>query len=249
MQIPEQFMQRFSDAHSVCVLTGAGISAESGVPTFRASGETKAIWKGLPFDQISSAKMVKENLDEVWEWFDYRRGVLRECEPNPAHCALADWEDHFSDFTLVTQNVDGLHSRAGSKNVIEVHGNINRSRCTECEKRFQMSEKDTPHKPRNCDVCHARVRPDVVLFGESLPMGAYERAAEKAMNCDMFFVIGTSALVYPAAMLPEVARQHGAFLVEVNLDQTPLTCICDATFSGKAGEVLPKFGNYLSRKS
>ncbi len=238
MEFSSRFKQKFNEAKSVCVLTGAGISAESGVPTFRGGGQT-AVWKGMPFDEISSARMVRENLAEVWEWFDYRRGVLQKCEPNPAHFALAEWESHFEDFTLVTQNIDGLHKRAKSDKVIEVHGNINRSRCVKCGKTFQMKAEEVPHKPEKCEVCNENVRPDVVLFGEMLPAGAYEKASQKAATCDLFFVIGTSALVYPAAMLPEIAKQNGAYLVEVNPEETPLTPYCDESLRGKAGEILP----------
>lgn len=239
MKISPELKKRLADAKKVCVLTGAGVSAESGVPTFRGGGES-AVWKGMPFDQISSARMVREDLDEVWEWFDYRRGVLARCKPNPAHFALANWEKSVGDFTLVTQNIDGLHTRAGSENVIEVHGNINRARCLDCEKRFHMKAEDNPHKPDFCDVCNGSVRPDVILFGETLPEDAYEKAVRKANECDLFAVIGTSALVYPAAALPEIAKRNGAVLIEVNPEETPLTAICDESFRGNAGEIVPQ---------
>lgn len=235
MKISNRLKQEFSQAESVCVLTGAGISAESGVPTFRGGGHS-AVWKGMLFDEISSARMVRENLAEVWEWFDYRRGVLQNCEPNPAHTALAKWEKHFGEFTLITQNVDGLHTRAGSQNLIEVHGNINRSRCVNCSELFQMEAEFVKHEPTNCTECGGNVRPDVVLFGEMLPTGAYE----KACGCDIFFVVGTSALVYPAALLPEAAKQNGAYLVEINPEETPLSVYCDESLRGKAGEILPQ---------
>lgn len=231
---------RLEAARSVCVLTGAGVSAESGVPTFRGGGET-AVWKGMPFDRISSAAMVREDLDEVWEWFDYRRGVLAGCKPNPAHEALASWEDRFVEMTLVTQNVDGLHERAGSSNVIEIHGNINRSICLRCGEVFQMKPDEVPHRPEVCLRCEASVRPDVVLFGEALPEGAYELAIEAASGCDIFFVIGTSSLVYPAAMLPQTAQDNGAFLVEVNPEITPLSRSCDISLRKRAGEAVPEF--------
>jgi NAD-dependent deacetylase len=230
----------FQKAEKVCVLTGAGVSAESGVPTFRG-GAGAAVWKGMPFDQISSARMVRENLDEVWEWFDYRRGVLKNCEPNAAHFALAAWQDRFADFTLVTQNVDGLHHRAGSREVLELHGNINRSSCANCEKRFEMNAEDVPHRPEICDECGAPVRPDVVLFGEMLPVDAFLKAEQKARECDLFFVVGTSALVYPAAGLAEIAKFSGARLVEINPEATPMTGFCDEVLRGKAGEILPLF--------
>lgn len=230
-------IEALRNAKSVGVLTGAGISAESGVPTFRGGGGT-AVWKGMRFDQISSAEMVRKDLTAVWEWFDYRRGVLRECKPNPAHFTIAGWQERFKSLTLVTQNIDGLHSAAGSRDLIEVHGNINRSRCVACGALFQMERDVVPHDPDRCE-CGAPVRPDVVLFGEMLPEGAYEKGAAAAAYCDVFFTVGTSALVYPAAMLPEIARQSGAFLIEVNPEETPLTAICDVSVRGKAGEILP----------
>lgn len=239
MGIPEKLREKFKDASSICVLTGAGISAESGVPTFRGGGNT-ASWKGMPFDEISSVRMVRENLAEVWEWFDYRRNVLKNCQPNAAHFALADWQNNFEEFTLVTQNIDGLHEAAGSREVIELHGNIQRARCTSCEKRFDIRGK-IPHAPGICEECNAPVRPDVVLFGEMLPSGAFEKAEKAAMQCDLFFVIGTSAFVYPAAGLAGIAKQAGAFLVEINPEATPMTGFCDETIRGKAGEILRLF--------
>jgi NAD-dependent deacetylase len=237
MQISERLREKFETAEKVCVLTGAGISAESGVPTFRGGGRT-AVWKGMPFDEISSARMIRENLAEVWEWFDYRRGVLKDCRPNPAHFALAKWPEKFADFTLVTQNIDGLHAAAGSHDVIELHGNIHRAYCPNCEKRFDIAGK-IPHDPEACDDCAIKLRPDVVLFGEMLPFGAFEKAEQKARSCDLFFVVGTSAFVYPAAGLAEIAKRSGAFLVEINPEETPMTGFCDETIRAKAGEILP----------
>jgi NAD-dependent deacetylase len=237
MQISQNLRDKLQTAKRVCVLTGAGISAESGVPTFRGGGNS-AVWKGMPFDQISSARMVRENLAEVWEWFDYRRGVLQHCKPNAGHFVLAKWQDKFEDFTLVTQNIDGLHAAAGSREVIELHGNIQRAYCTNCEKRFDIRGK-IPHVPDDCDVCGAKVRPDVVLFGEMLPAQALFNAQREAVNCDLFFIIGTSALVYPAAGLADLSKRAGAFLVEVNTEETPMTSFCDETIRGKAGEILP----------
>lgn len=237
MEIPESLTLALCKAKSVMALTGAGISAESGVPTFRGGGNS-AVWKGMPFDRISSARMIRENLPEVWEWFDFRRGVLRDCKPNPAHFALAGWNARFDEFTLVTQNVDDLHRAAGSSDVIELHGNIQRARCTHCEKCFEIGGV-VPHEPDECDDCGSKVRPDVVLFGEMLPIEAFEAAERKARNCDIFFVIGTSALVYPAVGLAEIAKHHGAFLVEINPEATPMSDVCDVTIRAKAGEVVP----------
>ena len=227
------------NAKSVCVLTGAGISAESGIPTFRGGGSS-AVWKGMPFDRISSAEMVKTDLDAVWEWFDHRRGIYGKCEPNAGHFALADWQNRFADFTLITQNVDGLHERAGSENVLELHGNINHAKCENCGKVYKMNSQDVPHKPETCENCVAKLRPDVVLFGEMLPVEAFEKAERKAKSCDIFFIVGTSALVYPAAGLAEIAKYSGAKLVEINPEETTMTDFCDFSFRGKAGEILPK---------
>jgi NAD-dependent deacetylase len=248
INISEDLRARFARARSVLVLTGAGISAESGVPTFRGGGGT-AVWKGMPFDVISSAKMLARDLPAVWEWFDYRRGLLARLSPNPAHTALARWQDQFENFTLVTQNVDGLHQAAGSRGVIELHGNIWRARCRSCGASFDERPANEDKQgalsrttaERTCHDCGGHMRPDVVLFGEMLPAGAYELAATRASECELCFVVGTSALVYPAAYLPEIARAEGAYVVEVNPEPTPLSGLCDEVLSGKAGEVLPLF--------
>lgn len=218
-------------------MTGAGVSAESGVPTFRGGGGT-AVWKGMLFSVISSAEMVEKDLDEVWAWFDYRRDVIKDKKPNAAHIALAEWQNRFEDFTLVTQNIDGLHAMAGSLDVIELHGNIQRVRCLICETRYDL-DREKAHAPNECERCGARVRPDVILFGEMLPMGAFEKASQKASDCELFFVIGTSALVYPAAALPEIAKENGAYIVEANPETTPLSYLCDEVLQGKAGEIIP----------
>jgi len=237
MQISEELRQRFARAQRVFVLTGAGVSAESGVPTFRGGGHT-AVWKGLPFDVISSAEMLERNLPAVWEWFDYRRDFLESILPNAAHYEIAHWQERFPEFTLVTQNVDGLHHKAGSRDVIELHGNIWRARCIDCRSSYDMSKGK---RPEACLECGDALRPDVVLFGEMLPAGAFEIASEHASRCDLCFVVGTSGLVYPAAGLPEIAKAAGAYVCEVNPEQTPLSSLCDATLLGKAGEVLSLF--------
>ena len=236
--INEELRERLRAARSVFVLTGAGVSAESGVPTFRGGGGA-AVWKGMPFDVISSASMVRSNLPEVWEWFDYRRGVLESCRPNPAHTTLAGWQERFERFTLATQNIDGLHAEAGSRGVHELHGSIRRARCLSCGTREDLKGKPADVRPPVCEVCGGLMRPDVVLFGELLPLDVWDEAAEGADASDVCFVVGTSALVYPAAGLPLAAKRAGAFLVEVNPEPTPLSDACDVTLRGPAGEVLP----------
>ncbi len=238
MAISETLQKRFAQARRVCVLSGAGISAESGVPTFRGGGGT-GTWKGMRVEKISSAEMLQRDLNAVWDWIDDMRGVLRECQPNPAHLALAEWQKYFKDLTVITQNIDGLHHAAGSSRVIELHGNINRSRCDRCKLTFEMSRETVPHEPENCTKCGSKVRPDAVLFGEMLPTGNVVNAVMKASRCDLFFVVGTTAIVYPAAMLPKIAKDSGAFLVEVNTEETTLSKICDESLQGKAGDILP----------
>jgi NAD-dependent deacetylase len=240
--ISEELRERFARARRVFVLTGAGVSAESGVPTFRGGGQT-AVWKGMPFDKISSAGMLERNLPEVWEWFNYRRDVIEKIAPNAAHHALARWQGQFDDFTLVTQNVDGLHEAAGSRDVIELHGNLWRARCLTCGAKYSLRDKEhESSRTFTCEECGNYLRPDVVLFGEMLPVGAFERAAMKARDSELCFVIGTSALVYPAAGLPEIAKSAGAYTVEINPEPTPLSDLCDDVIQGKAGEILPLFG-------
>ena len=233
--ISAELRHRLETAQRVLVLTGAGVSAESGVPTFRGGGNT-ATWKGLPFEVISSGRMLERDLPAVWEWFDYRRDKLKTIQPNPAHHAIASWQDRFDELTVVTQNIDGLHQRAGSRNVIELHGNIWRARCTVCRLAHEIPlDGDRPHA---CGECGNNLRPDVVLFGEMLPPGAFEFASQRALLCEVCLVVGTSGIVYPAASLPEVAKSAGAFVCEINPEPTPLSRLCDVVVTGKAGEVL-----------
>lgn len=238
--ISEELRSRFNEATNVLVLTGAGVSAESGVPTFRGGGNT-AVWKGMPFDVISSARMVERDLPAVWEWFNYRRGLLEALEPNAAHRAISRWQDRFKDFGLVTQNIDGLHQAAGSRAVVELHGSIWRGRCTECGTRHDLHAITFENGVPSCQDCGSSLRPDVVLFGEFLPAGAFESAAVKAEACELCFVVGTSAVVYPAAAIPEIARAAGAYIVEVNPERTPLSDLCHEVLTGAAGEILPLF--------
>ena len=234
--ISAELRHRLANAKRVLVLTGAGVSAESGVPTFRGGGNS-AVWKGLPFDVISSGAMLERNLPGVWEWFDYRRDVLRSLKPNAAHEAIARWQDRFAELTVVTQNVDGLHQRAGSRDVVELHGSIWRARCIVC--RMAQEIPRDGDRPEACRDCGNALRPDVVLFGEMLPVRAFEFAAQRAAACELCLVIGTSGLVYPAAGLPDLAKSASAFVCEINPEPTPLSALCDETISGKAGEVLP----------
>src|SRR6266478_6969025 len=236
--VSEELRARFARAKNVVVLTGAGVSAESGVPTFRGGGKS-AVWRGMPFEVISSARMLERDLPAVWEWFNYRRNLLAQLKPNAAHTTIANWQDRFSDLSVVTQNVDGPHQASGSRDVIELHGNVWRARCFDCDARYSLNELNCDEAVPSCFDCGGNLRPDVVLFGEMLPPGAFERAADAAQRCELCFVVGTSAAVYPAASIPEIARAGGACVVEVNPERTPLSDLCDEVLTGKAGEILP----------
>jgi len=183
--------------------------------------------------------MLARDLPAVWEWFNYRRGLLGTVKPNPAHAAIARWQTRFKDLTVTTQNIDGLHQAAGSRKVIELHGNVWRARCFECGSLYEVRDLKFATSVPVCFDCGGNLRPDVVLFGEMLPAGAFEAAAMTAQTCELCFVVGTSALVYPAASIPEIARAASAYVVEVNPEPTPLSDLCDEVLTGKAGEILP----------
>jgi NAD-dependent deacetylase len=241
-EVTGELIAIFDGARRVAVLTGAGISAESGVPTFRGGGGSEIwTWRGRPVTELSSAELMATDPRLVWEWFDYRRGMMKEIQPNAGHYALADWEKRFDDFTLVTQNIDDLHRAAGSQSLLELHGNIWRARCMRCGSRFESRESPLEENPPRCFVCGGAARPDVVLFGEMLPEGVFERAETAARGADLFFVIGTSAVVYPAAGLPIAAKQAGAKVIEINPELTDISFLADVTVLDKAGEALPRF--------
>jgi NAD-dependent SIR2 family protein deacetylase/tetratricopeptide (TPR) repeat protein/protein-tyrosine phosphatase len=229
------------NAQRVLILTGAGISAESGVPTFRGGGGAP-VWRGMPFEQLSSAEMVEKDLPLVWEWFDYRSGKVSECEPNAAHKTLAKVQqsNQFEEFVIATQNIDGLHAQAGAESVIELHGSLWRARCLNCKARKDLSEIPAGTRPPICDKCSNPMRPDVILFGEALPMDAFAQAKFFAEVCDVCIVVGTSALVYPAAELPLIAKQMGAKVIEINPEETSLTAKADLSIRGKAAEIVPQ---------
>ena len=234
-EIPLQLLEAFHEAARVVALTGSGISAESGVPTFRDA--QTGLWERYDPLELATPEAFARDPRLVWEWYEWRRGLVANAEPNPGHEALAELERRIAGFALVTQNVDGLHQRAGSRRVIELHGNIMRSRCS--EEGVVVREHEGEETPPHCPRCGEFLRPDVVWFGEMLPFGALEEASEAARRCDLFLSIGTSNLVYPAAALPYEALANGATLVEINPTQTPLSANADFKLRGPAGEVLP----------
>ncbi len=237
MTISSKLQSLLKHAESVCVLTGAGISAESGVATFRG---TDGLWSKLKPEELANFDAFMRNPELVWEWYNYRRKIVHDVKPNAAHYALAKMEELVKEFTLVTQNIDNLHCRAGNTKVLELHGNIERSFCIDCHEDFENVEITDKQKIPHCPFCNGLIRPDVVWFGEMLPEGVFEKAAEAARRCELFLVIGTSAVVYPAAGLPITAKNQGAYIVEVNTEPTEISHMVNETLLGKAGEVLPR---------
>jgi len=234
------------EASRVAILTGSGISAESGIPTFR--GE-EGLWKKYRPEELATPTAFSQDPKLVWEWYDWRRGVIGQKEPNPGHEVIARWEESFPTVSLITQNIDGLHQKAGSKNIWELHGNIWKLRCTE-EGTITENYK-TPLKeiPPLCPNCGALLRPHVVWFGESLSPTILQKSIQLSSECDVMFVIGTSAVVQPAASLPFEASEAGAKIVEINLDPTPLSLYADFSIRGKSGEILPLIDEELKKTS
>lgn len=226
---------RLASARRVAVSTGAGVSAESGVPTFRGAG---GIWEKMDATELASVDGFMKNPQLVWEWYQYRRDLMNTVAPNPGHHAIAELEHLLSDFTLITQNIDGLHARAGSVNILELHGNISRNKCLRCEQPFDHEINLAEGLPR-C-TCGGMIRPDVVWFGEMLPQEVIRQAFQAAEAAEIFFSVGTSTVVQPAASLPFLARRNGAFVVEVNIAPTGLTPVADLYLQGKSGEVMPR---------
>jgi len=220
---------------TVAVFTGAGISKESGVPTFR---DSDGLWKKFKPEELASFDAFISNPDLVWDWYQFRRDLIHKVQPNPGHFALAKIESLLPNFTLITQNVDNLHRRAGSRNVLEIHGNIDKNYCVKCQKRHDGTQFNGKKAPR-CD-CGGLVRPDVVWFGEMLPEKTIQAAFRAAEEADYFFSIGTSAYVYPAANLPVIAKMAGAVFIEINPQETPLSQQAHHFISMPSGEALPE---------
>jgi len=234
--IPESLVTTLRSTQKLTVLTGSGISAESGVPTFRDA--QTGLWARYDPMELATPEAFERDPRLVWEWYAWRRKLAGKAAPNRGHEALAELERRVPDFVLLTQNVDGLHHRAGSQNVVELHGNITRSICS-VEGVLVEPREDDAIVPPSCPGCGAFLRPDVVWFGEALPAGEIEDAFDAARECDVFFSIGTSGLVQPAASLAFEALRRGAVVVEVNPNDTPLTRHAGYALRGKAGDVLP----------
>ncbi|WP_456455337.1 SIR2 family NAD-dependent protein deacylase [Thermovibrio sp.] len=268
----KELIEKLLSAKKVCVLTGAGISAESGIPTFRGKD---GLWNKFNPQELATYEAFVKDPTLVWKWYLWRMAKVAKAQPNKGHLAIKEMEELFPEFLLITQNVDGLHQRAGSKKLVELHGNIFKGKCRFCGKEYsqeefsriypfasleflkEISEEELKEKvfkevergelPK-CKVCGEIVGPGVVWFGEALPQRALEKAVQFASECDVFFSVGTSAVVYPAASLPLTAKERGALLVEVNPEETPISRYCDYSLRQKASQVLPSLLKEL-RKS
>ena len=233
MDFPSSLIRSLRDARSIVALTGAGISAESGLATFRDA--QSGWWSKFKPEELATADAFRRNPKLIWDWYAWRREQAMKAKPNAGHKALVEIEKNSPQFWLVTQNVDGLHARAENKQIVELHGNLHRFRCFE----NNCPSENFDLEQGRCRSCGGNLRPDVVWFGEMLPTGALETAMNAAEMCDVFLSIGTSSVVYPAADLWRRAKERGAIVIEINKDQTSLTPLADYSFLGKAGEILP----------
>ena len=243
MAIQEQILaakEIIEKSNKITVLTGAGISAESGIPTFRGSD---GMWNNLNPQDIATPDAYKNDPKLVWEWYDWRRRIIDKATPNHGHLALAEIERQKEKFTLLTQNIDGLHQVAGNKNIIELHGNIWEIKCEKCGLISKNYEVPLPQLPPKCSECGEMTRPNVVWFGEIIPMEIIDSSLLSIEESDLMMIIGTSGVVEPAASMGLLAKQSDKKVIEINLDQTPNTGIYDISIQAKSGEVLPLFYN------
>jgi len=235
--IPAALIEQLRTTQHLAILTGAGTSAESGIHTFRE--EQTGFWAQYNPQELATPEAFQTNPQLVWDWYQWRRELIAQAQPNPGHFALAKMQAAFPQFTLVTQNVDGLHQRAGSQNVIELHGNIMRDKCFDCDVAIKTKSPLTK-AIACCPHCGGLARPDVVWFGEILNPDNLSLAWNTAQDCDTFLSIGTSSVVQPAASLPVTAQENGAVLVEINPMQTPVTRLADFVLQLPSGEILPQ---------
>jgi len=243
IRVDKSLIDALRKAESIVFFTGAGISSESGIATFRGK---EGLWNKFKSEELANFDAFIRNPELVWEWYNYRRKIVHEAKPNAAHLTIAEMQNHFKDVTVVTQNVDNLHRRAGSKKIFELHGNIERNFCIDCKK-FNNQELDFSNGVPKCE-CGGIIRPDVVWFGEYLPEDQFLGGGKAAINSDIFFVVGTSAVVYPAAGLVYTAKASGATIVEINIEETEISSSVNYSYFGKAGEILPKIlEEYKSR--
>lgn len=236
MNFKIEFVEKLKSAKKLVFFTGAGISAESGIATFRGAD---GIWNKMKPEELASFNAFMKNPDLVWQWYQHRRDIIHKVEPNAGHYAIAELEKYY-DVTVVTQNVDNLHARAGSKKIYELHGNIERNFCVQCKTFYNDINFENSTSVPSCTKCGGMIRPDVVWFGENLPQDQFSASEVAAEWSDICFVVGTSAVVYPAAYIPHQAKRAGSYLVEINIEPTELSSFADYSIFGNAGEVLPE---------
>jgi len=241
--ISKNTLEKIASAKSVVFFTGAGMSAESGIPVFRGKD---GIWNKLKPEELANFDAFLKNPDLVWEWYNHRKQIIHESVPNKGHFAIAEFEKILPEVTVVTQNIDNLHKRAGSKNIYELHGNIERNFCIKCHTYYNEEIELTDKAPR-CK-CGGLIRPDVVWFGEYLPQDQFIASENASENCDVFFIVGTSAVVFPAASLIYAAKEKGAYLVEINIESTEASRIMNESLYGRAGDILPKILEEVKNK-
>lgn len=245
LRIPDEIYERFRTARRAVAFSGAGVSKESGLDTFRGAG---GLWERMRPEELATPEAFRTDPGKVWRWYAWRHATAAGAQPNPAHRALTRWETLFPSFLLVTQNVDGLHTRAGSRSLLEVHGTLLEARCNRCGRRRDMGEaiQESPEQPPVCE-CGGLFRPAVVWFGENLDPRVLSRAQEDAASCDLFLSVGTSSTVYPAAGLIELAHRAGATVLEVNPEPTPFSRLVDLRIGAPAGEAVPWLTEEIER--
>lgn len=235
--IPQIVYEKLKSARTIGVFTGAGMSAESNIPTFRGN---EGLWKKFKPEELANFDAFMRNPELVWEWYSARKKIIHGAKPNPGHLALAELEQFVDEVIIITQNIDNLHRRAGSTTVYELHGNIERNYCIKCGEHYSDDVILSGSLPPTCTKCNGLVRPDVVWFGEYLPQDEFSASENAARMSDVFFSLGTSGIVYPAASIPHIAKYAGAFIVEINPETTPLSEIADIAILGKSGILLPE---------
>lgn len=236
MDFDPDLLHKLRGARHIAVFTGAGVSAESGIPTFRDA--QTGLWAHYRAEDLATAEAFRRDPATVWQWYEWRRDLMRASRPNPAHLAIAALERLVARVSVITQNVDGLHLKAGSTEVIELHGNIWNNFCFDC-KQVAPPLAGTSETPPRCPHCNGMLRPGVVWFGEALPAPAWHKAAEVSEQADVFFCIGTSSLVEPAASLPRYAQSCGRTVIQINPEATLHDGFAQYVLRGKAGEILP----------
>ena len=245
VELPGAVREKVRSAERVVMFSGAGVSRESGLDAFRGAG---GLWERMRPEELATPEAFRADPEKVWQWYAWRYQRVAEASPNPAHQAIARLEAVFPFIIVVTQNVDSLHRRAGSRNLLELHGSLARAFCNRCGRSRDMGEAiaESPGAPPIC-TCGGKFRPGVVWFGESLPEETFEQACEAAASCELFLSVGTSATVYPAAGLIELAHRAGACLIEINPEPTPFSGLMDLRLAAPAGEALPALADAMER--